>query len=67
MDSFPSVAELNFRTIATFQVLREREEDVSASYKKLVPQYGIEPHFDAYKATVIPIYYKGKIGLHTRI
>ena len=25
----------------------------------LVPQYGIEPHFDAYKATVIPLYYKG--------
>lgn len=28
--------------------------------KSLVPQPGIEPSFDAYKATVIPIYYKGK-------
>ena len=27
---------------------------------ELVPQPGIEPSFDAYKATVIPIYYKGK-------
>ena len=27
---------------------------------QLVPKHGIEPHFDAYKATVIPIYYKGK-------
>lgn len=26
----------------------------------LVPQPGIEPSFDAYKATVIPIYYKGE-------
>lgn len=25
----------------------------------MVPQQGIEPHSDAYKATVIPIYYKG--------
>lgn len=25
----------------------------------MVPQQGIEPHSDAYKTTVIPIYYKG--------
>ena len=33
----------------------------------MVPQYGIEPSSDAYKATVIPIYYKGKMVEDGRI
>ena len=32
-----------------------------ATLAYLVPQYGIEPSSDAYKATVIPIYYKGRL------
>ena len=27
-----------------------------------MPQHGIEPHYDAYKTSVIPIYYKGVAG-----